>query len=115
MEVSTLAHLSVFGKLGMVVGLLPLVAGILYAIRPDERRLALMRPLSLAGIFAAVSNLLLGVANSLHALANVDAAAPRAYQNAGTWMAEAIIPSFIGFAFLTVAWLCVAVAIRRSA
>jgi hypothetical protein len=30
-------------------------------------------------------------------------------------LAEAMIPSFVGFACLTVAWLCVAAAIRRAA
>jgi hypothetical protein len=30
-------------------------------------------------------------------------------------LAEAVVPSFVGFACLTVAWLCVAAAIRRAA
>jgi hypothetical protein len=111
---ASLTHAPLFGLLGLVISALPVVAGILYAIRPDERRLALMRPLSLAAIFASISNLLLGVANGLHALA-AHAGSAASYGDAGPVLGEALIPSFVGFAFLTVAWLCVAIATRRAA
>jgi hypothetical protein len=68
-DVSVLRQAPLFTKFSLIVSLAPLVAGIVYAIRPNERRLALMRPLSLAGIFAAVSSLLLGMANALEAIA----------------------------------------------
>ena len=47
-----------------------------FAIRPSERRPSLMRPLSLAGICAAVCSLLLGLANGLQAVARSDAVEP---------------------------------------
>ena len=46
--------LSVVGKLSLLVTLFPLAAGVSYLLRPSEQRLALMRPLSLATIFAAL-------------------------------------------------------------
>ena len=113
MTLGMLNEISLFARFGLLVGLAPLVAGIAYAIRPSEQRLALLRPLSLAAIFAAVSNLLAGIANALHAIG-----APSGQEAMPPWavlMSEAMVPSFLGFACLTVSWLCVAVAIRRAA
>jgi len=47
----------------MFMGVLPLGFGILYAIRPTEQRLALMRPVSLAAIFGAIHGTVLGLLN----------------------------------------------------
>jgi hypothetical protein len=113
-NLSFLRQSSLFTKFGLLVSVAPLVVGIVYAIRPSERNLALMRPMSLAGIFAAVSSLLLGTANALEAIARsgTDSAG---FKPAASMLAEGLIPSFVGFACLTVAWLCVAAAIRRAA
>jgi hypothetical protein len=113
-DLSFIGHTSLFTKFGLIVSLAPLIAGIVYTVRPNERRLALMRPLSLAGIFAAVSSLLLGLANALEAIAKGSDATAN-FPPAARMLAEAMIPSFVGFACLTVAWLCVAAAIRRAA
>ena len=115
MNLSFLGHASLFTRFGLLLSLAPLVAGVVYLVRPTERRLALMRPLSLAGIFAAVSNLLLGLANALEAIGTPRTEATASFPPAARMLAEAMIPSFVGFACLTVAWLCVAAAIRRSA
>jgi len=104
-----LGHAPLFTRLGLLIGLLPLLAGLWCAIRPNDRALSLMRPLSLAAIFAAASNVLLGLANALHAFGTPRAGTP----HVGILLAEAMIPGFVGFAFLTVAWLCVALAVRR--
>ena len=113
MNLTPLTHTPLFGKLGLLVSLLPLMVGIYCAIRPTERGLALMRPLSLAAIFASVSNLLLGLANGLHAAGMSDAGRTD-LPPAAVMLGEALIPSFVGFAFLTVAWLCVAIAVRKT-
>lgn len=115
MDVSFIGHASLFTRFGLIVSLAPLIAGIVYAVRPTERRLALMRPLSLAGIFSAVSSLLLGMANALETIAKNGGAPTAAFPPAAAMLAEAMIPSFVGFACLTVGWLCIAAAIRRSA
>ena len=114
MDFAILKQLSLFGKLGLFVSVLPMLAGGFYAIRPNERPLSLMRPLSLAGIFASVSSLLLGLANALYGIATTSPGERPAYQLASAMLAEAVIPCFIGFASLTVAWLCVAIGTRKS-
>ncbi len=49
-----------FALLTTIIGLLPLGVALLYAIAPSERRLAVMRPLSLAAIFGALSGVFSG-------------------------------------------------------
>ena len=114
MGLSALGHAPLFGKLGLVICALPLIMGIWNVIRPSDHRLALMRPLSLAAIFASVTNLLLGLVNGLHASAMVAQPGTSNLPPAGVVMAEALIPSFVGFSFLTVAWLLVAIAMRKA-
>ena len=95
----------------MFVGVLPLAMGIVYAIWPTEQRLALMRPLSLATIFAAVAGVAVGFINSLVFLVrdnklNFD---PPFFVG----MAESLVTLFTGFGCLTVAWLCVTIGLWR--
>jgi hypothetical protein len=105
------SNMGIHALLTIVVSLLPMLAGAAYLIKPTEQRLALMRPISLAGIFAGLSGSTLGAINTLK----------------GTWMqpphdarmtaiasAESIVPMFIAFSCLMVAWLCVAVGMRRN-
>ena len=106
-----LRHASIVALLSIVVAILPLGAGIAYAIRPTEQRLSLMRPISLAGIFAALCGLLSGLVNILRFMAVRDE--PVEYRIVAIGVAEALIPLFVAFGALTVAWLCVAVGVRR--
>ena len=55
-----LRQASLFALLTLVIDVVPLVMAVVYVIRPTERHLALMRPLSLAGLFAALSGGVLG-------------------------------------------------------
>ena len=103
---------SIAARLALLVSTLPLIFGIAFAIRPTERGLALMRPLSLAAIFAGVSNLFLGLANALHGVANAGDSAN--IQFAAVGLSEAAIFPFAAFACLTLAWLSVAIGMRRQ-
>jgi hypothetical protein len=113
-DLRAIGEASVFGKLAMIVCAAPLAASIFYALRPSERWLAVMRPLSLAAIFASVSLLLLGVVNALVYIGRTTSGGSGSPVPATVALAEALVPSFIGFACLTVAWICVAVGVRRS-
>jgi hypothetical protein len=100
-----------FSKVATVIGVVPLALGVVYAVWPTEERLALMRPLSLATIFAAISGMVVGVLNALLWAANQD---PGAFTRiAAIGVSEALVPVFFGFGCLTVAWLCVAVGLWR--
>jgi len=75
--------------------------------------LALMRPLTLAGIFAAVANLFVGLANTFIGLSRVPATEPVG-QRIAVMLAETSVVPFISFVFLSTAWLCVAIGMRRQ-
>ena len=105
---------SLASLLAMLVSMTPMVMGIVYAIRPSEHRLALMRPLSLAGIFAAAANVFLGLVNALMYLSRVQTTEPGRVGVAAMGLAEASVMPFIAFACLTIAWLAVAIGMRKQ-
>jgi hypothetical protein len=108
-----LTHSSIVGLLSMVVTLLPLAAGVAYAIRPSEQRLAVLRPVSLAAIFAALCGSLAGAISLLRMIAVSET--PVAPRLVAPGAAEALVPLFLAFGCLTAAWLCVALGLRRHA
>ena len=60
-----LRQASLFALLTLILTLVPMVMAAVYVVRPTERNLALMRPLSLAGLFAALAGGVLGWINVL--------------------------------------------------
>ena len=97
--------------LGMVISLTPALAGVYYAIRPSERLLSYVRPLSLAGIFAALCTISLGMTNGAIGLSRQ----PRFdVEMLLGGISEVFAAGAVSFAFLTIAWLCVAIGMRRQ-
>jgi hypothetical protein len=107
-----LRQASFVAVMSMFVGIVPLGVSVVYAIWPSEERLTLMRPLSLATIFAAISGTVLGVLNVFYGVALSDQEFSRVIAGG---IAKSLVPIFLGFGCLTVAWLCVALGLwRRS-
>ncbi len=106
-----LSHAGIFALITMFMGLVPLGMGLAYAAWPTEQRLALMRPVSLATIFAAVSGTCLGVLHVLRGIGMSDS--PGFSRVAAVGLAESLVPTFFGFGCLTIAWLCVALGLWR--
>jgi hypothetical protein len=94
------------GVLGMAIA---------YAVRPTEQKLMLMRPLSLAAIFAAVCSSSMGLATALRGAGDAKQLNAEAIGVMLMGLSESLIPPFVAFAFLAVAWLLVAVGMRRTA
>ena len=110
-----LTHAGVVAIFGMLVSLTPLAVAVIYMIRPTDRLLALMRPLSLATIFAALNTFLSGCAAVLRRLPKYQTAAGFDLDWLGHSLTESITPMFLAFGFLAAAWLCVAAGMRRHA
>jgi len=111
MVMHALYNAGIVTLLSLVVVVAPMVMGIVYAWRPTEAKLALMRPLSLAALFAGLCGFSAGVINAL--IGGFTAAGGL---NPGPFvvgLAEGIVPLFVGFGCLTVAWIAVAVGLRR--
>ena len=96
----------------MLTSLLPLIVAVAYVIRPTERRLLLMRPLSLAAAFAAISGFASGAAIVLRGLAVVDGK-PAHPGNVLMGLAEHWMPVHVAFGCLTAAWLLIAAGMMR--
>jgi len=107
-----LRNASLFARLTLILGVVPLVMAVVYASRPTERNLALMRPLSLASLFAAIAGMLLGFINVLN-LFWTRGATSETYRVMAIGAAESLVPVLVGFASLTVAWLVVAIGMGR--
>ena len=104
---------SLFALLTLLIDFVPLVMAVVYVIRPTERHLALLRPLSLAGLFAALSGGVLGFINVFRFGGTRELTA-ETYRVMAIGTAESLVPTFVGFACLTVAWLLVAVGMGRQ-
>lgn len=107
-----LSQIGPFAKLSMLVSLVPLGVAIAHAVRPTERTLLFMRPVSLATIFAAICGLANGAAMICRGLSatppgNIDMS--RVYAG----LAEAWTPVFVSFGFLAVSWLLVSAGMLR--
>lgn len=97
----------------LVSGVGALGTAIAYAVSPTDEKLALMRPLSLASIFAAVCSFSVGLATALKGGADARLSADGiTVMVAGA--SESCVPLFVAFAFLAVAWLLVALGLRRQ-
>jgi hypothetical protein len=114
-SVQIFTQASLASLLAMLVSITPMLMGIVYAIRPNEQRLALMRPLSLAGIFAALANICLGLVNALIFVARTGPSDPSPLAIVSRGIAEAVVMPYIAFACLTIGWLGVAIGMRRAA
>jgi hypothetical protein len=106
--------LYLMGFVILVSGVGALGTALAYALRPTERKLMLMRPLTLASVFAAVCSSSVGTATALKYAADAK------LEGEASWimvagLSEALIPPFVAFAFLAVAWLLVVVGLRRQA
>jgi hypothetical protein len=113
MELVDMFHqMGLFAKLSLLVTLLPLGAGVAYVVRPTEQGLALMRPISLAGIFSGLGGAVVGLMNALRWYATQTQDSSSRIMAIG--VAESIVTLFVAFGCLTVAWLCVAMGMRRT-
>ena len=101
--------------IALVVSMTPMVTGIIFAARPSEHLLSLMRPLTLAGIFAATANVFLGLVNALVYLSRTAPTDPAPLARAAQALAETAVMPYIAFACLTIGWLSVAIGMRKRA
>jgi hypothetical protein len=105
-------QVSLFAKLTMVVAIVAFGLAITYAVRPAEQTLVLMRPVSLAAIFATISGLLGGWIAVLGSVpATPDGHLPVATLYRG--IAESLTVGVASFGLLAAAWMLVAVGLLR--
>jgi len=110
--VELFGQLSVFALLTMAVALAAFGVAVGYVFRPTEHKLVLMRPISLATIFAAVSALLGGwivVLGGIAATPTGHLPSPDLYRG----VAASLVLGFVCFGLLAASWILVAVGVLR--
>jgi len=105
----------------VLVGLATVITAARFAFWPAERTLAIVRPLCAATTSSTLAAFFAGVTNGLAGLSRLLNAAPDPSASAHAWrmalggFAESPVALIVGFALVTVAWLLVAVGLRRQA
>ena len=108
-----LRHAGVVAIFGMVVSLIPLFTAVMYMFRPTDRLLSLMRPLTLATIFAALNTFFSGLGAGIRNLPRYRTTDGYDLDRITHGLTETITPMFVACGFLAAAWLCVAFGMRR--
>jgi hypothetical protein len=111
--VNALGNASLFSLFSIVITATPMVAGFSFALRPAAARLALVRALTLVGIFVTAANTLAGAVNVLLFLARQSPMTPVPPADLYNPIAEMLVIPFIGFVFLALAWVGVAIGLRK--
>ncbi len=101
-----------------LVALTTLATAAYFAFRPAERTLGIVRPLCAATTYSALAAFFAGVTNGLYGVSRLmdsssGPAAGRLWPVILGAFAESPIPLVAGFAAVSVAWLLVAVGLRR--
>ena len=96
----------------LIIGLATMVAAGFFLFRRDLGKLALVRALTLATVFAMATGLCANVAAVMtYAAGNADVALHVVVMQG---LAEALAPGVLGFTMLSIAWLLIAVGTRRA-
>jgi len=114
MVMELLKNSSILGLLGLLVSLATVGLAAAYAMRPNERTLALMRPLSLAAIFGGLSSFVVGIATILMGISATGAFTVAAWRLIVSGVAETFITLLVAFGCLTIAWLLVTLGLWRT-
>jgi hypothetical protein len=109
-----IADASYASLFGLLICAAPLVAGAWFAVRPSERLLSLVRPLTLAAIFSALCSLVLATTNGLLTIGRATSLDPASIRLAAVVVTEGLAPVIASFACMTAAWACVAIGMRRG-
>lgn len=102
------------GLLGLIVSVATVGMALAYAIKPNEQRLALMRPLSLAAVFGGLSSFTVGLVTVLQGISATGTFTVQIWGLIARGVADTITGLFVAFGCLTIAWLLVALGLRRS-
>ncbi len=100
--------------LGLLLCAVPALAGAWFALRPSERLLTVMQPLTLGAVFSALCTFVLAIANGFVAISMMSGLDLPSVRVVGAVFMEGLAPVVASFASLAVAWFFVAIGMRRG-
>ena len=97
------------------LGLFTVGVSVSFLVKPSEVKLAFIRPLSVATTYASIVGVVSGLALTLTRISWELEGSPGALDKALLLggISESLVPSIIGFALLTVAWIAVSFGMRK--
>ena len=108
------ANASYASLFSFAICILPLLAGAWFAVRPSERLLSVMRPLTLGAVFSALCSFVLAIANGSIAVSMMSGLDLAGVRIVGAVLSEGLAPVVASFACLTVTWFLVAIGMRKG-
>jgi hypothetical protein len=101
----------------LLFGLITLVASGLFAFRPDERKIAFIRAMSLATSFSVLSGVTSDIAAVMTKVPEHPewSKSPDLHLIVMTGIGESMAPAVLGFTMLSLVWMIAAVGVRRLA
>jgi hypothetical protein len=101
----------------LVLGGVTLGIAVSFVVRPAERKLAVLRPMSVSTLFLTLSGLFAGLAATMKAVTSVPefADSPDLHKYVMIGLGESMCNAILGFSLLALAWLVIAVGMRRQA
>jgi uncharacterized protein YjeT (DUF2065 family) len=100
-------------RIPLLLCLVPVVAGILYAARPTARRLAVTKALSLATLAAGIGGSVFGVISLLQLMGRRSNLSNNVWPWIAVGLSERLVTSAAPLICLALAWLIVAVGATR--
>ncbi|MEQ9502343.1 MAG: hypothetical protein RIT81_36065 [Deltaproteobacteria bacterium] len=101
----------------LLFGIITLFSSARFALKPDDGRVGFLRGMSAATVFSIFTAVSSNLAMVMWRVPNVDelGKSPDVHLIVMMGIAEALTPAILGSAFLTLAWLMIAVGHRRNA
>jgi len=103
-----------FAGLVVVGGVATFGTAVFYVVSPSDRRLALLRPLSLSTLFAGLGGTANGAVTILTGAAATSAWSERGGQAVLAACAEAVVPLVATCGVLAVSWACAGLGMLRA-
>ena len=97
----------------LALGAATLVTAILFARDPDERRMALLRGLTVACLFSVLTAVASNLAAVMHQVPQNPEFSRELTRFTMIGIGESLAPVIMGSAFLTLSWIVAAVGMRR--
>ena len=99
----------------LLLGLFTVGVSVSFLVKPTEVKLAFIRPLSIATTYASIVGVVCGLALTLTRISWELEGGPGVMNKALLLggISESLVPSIIGFALLTVAWIAVSFGMRK--
>jgi hypothetical protein len=100
----------------LVLGLATLVNSVVFAVRPGDERMALVRAVSTATLYATLLGITSGIGAVMHKVPHNPewAHSPDLQLIVMTGLGEALSNAVLGFALLALSWMAASVGMRRK-